>query len=89
MDCKIAGFNAHGSLLLGVKKGPGVPHMSHLFARFEKKKRIIVSEEGITPEICGNAFRVYLNTGWTSCEQQRKIRWKCSEMGKGGDKNSR
>jgi hypothetical protein len=38
MYCKIAGFNAHGFLLLGVQKGPDVPHMNRLFARFEKKK---------------------------------------------------
>lgn len=30
--------------------------MCHLFASFEKKKRIILSVEGIKPQMYGNAF---------------------------------
>jgi hypothetical protein len=47
-------------------------------------KPIAHSVEGTTPQMCGNVFRA--SEYWTLCKQQKKLRQKCSEMEKGGEK---
>lgn len=56
MTCKITGFNTHGFLPLRVHREKGVPHMSLVC---NSEKRIILSMEGMIPQMYDIAFRVF------------------------------